>query len=328
MVNFKDVKGYEGKYVVTEDSKVYKKGKTCEWIEVAQVVTGKTRYKCVNLKSYTERKLVKVHRIVAEAFIPKVEGKDIVDHIDGDKFNNHYTNLRWVDSSENSRNMKNNIKVGNEILLDMVIGVYGNRTPLSWFRQRTVKFSEEEFQKNVEIYNHLKKHNEIHSSKEIVWWGRSYKVQWLSAVLGVKKTTILKAHRKYHSTVHKEFITFPLDSIVSVCHFHCATTGKYLGVSEDTVKRYLESTGGKLIWEQWCTNGQERHYKEVMIGGVKYRGTLGMLSGMFGKSKGKVVARMREQGMSLEEALTTPTLRVDKWKVDGKEMKTNEITGD
>lgn len=42
-----------------------------------------------------------IHSLVAEAFIPKVEGKKIINHIDGDKTNNHVSNLEWCTYSEN-----------------------------------------------------------------------------------------------------------------------------------------------------------------------------------------------------------------------------------
>lgn len=42
-----------------------------------------------------------VHRLVAHAFITKVEGKHQVNHIDGTKNNNHVDNLEWVSNSEN-----------------------------------------------------------------------------------------------------------------------------------------------------------------------------------------------------------------------------------
>ena len=45
-----------------------------------------------------------LHRAVAELFIPNTENKPEVDHIDGNRFNNHYTNLRWVTHEENLNN--------------------------------------------------------------------------------------------------------------------------------------------------------------------------------------------------------------------------------
>lgn len=45
----------------------------------------------------------RVHRLVAEAFLPKEEGKAEVNHIDGDKTNNDVGNLEWVDRFGNMR---------------------------------------------------------------------------------------------------------------------------------------------------------------------------------------------------------------------------------
>lgn len=48
----------------------------------------------------------RVHRLVAECYIPNVDNKDYVDHVDNDSFNNHVSNLAWVTNSENNLNKK------------------------------------------------------------------------------------------------------------------------------------------------------------------------------------------------------------------------------
>lgn len=45
----------------------------------------------------------KVHRLVAEAFCNKPDGCDEVNHKDGDKLNNHFSNLEWVTRQQNVR---------------------------------------------------------------------------------------------------------------------------------------------------------------------------------------------------------------------------------
>ena len=44
-----------------------------------------------------------VHRLVAAAFVPNLDLLPQVDHIDGNRENNHYKNLRWVSAKENAK---------------------------------------------------------------------------------------------------------------------------------------------------------------------------------------------------------------------------------
>ena len=51
--------------------------------------------------SRTNRKTIRLHRLVAMAFIPNPNNLPNINHIDGCKTNNHYSNLEWVNQTEN-----------------------------------------------------------------------------------------------------------------------------------------------------------------------------------------------------------------------------------
>ena len=61
-------------------------------------------YLYVNLKTENGHKFKSIHRLVAEAFVPNPENKELVDHIDGNRINNYANNLRWVTAEENANN--------------------------------------------------------------------------------------------------------------------------------------------------------------------------------------------------------------------------------
>lgn len=56
----------------------------------------------VTLSSGGKKKGLRIHRLMAKAFLPNPENLPEVDHIDGNPHNNNLSNLEWVTTKENA----------------------------------------------------------------------------------------------------------------------------------------------------------------------------------------------------------------------------------
>lgn len=96
-----DVAGYEGKYAVSEDGRVWAYPNASRsvgrWLKT---MTNNCGYPYVVFLKDKQRKPLYVHRLVAKAFLAESD-KPQVNHKNGVKHDNRAENLEWMTSSEN-----------------------------------------------------------------------------------------------------------------------------------------------------------------------------------------------------------------------------------
>ena len=99
---WRDIVGYEGRYQVSNMGRIRSlpvKAKTGKYKGgILVLMKDGCGYSCVNLS----RKMYKVHRLVAMAFIPNENNYPCVNHRDENKQNNAVDNLEWCSYKYNS----------------------------------------------------------------------------------------------------------------------------------------------------------------------------------------------------------------------------------
>lgn len=118
---WKEIEGYEGCYAVSNMGRV----KSLERVvpfgpkrnmrtiketlkKIGTFDNAKKGYRTVTLSKDSKLKICFVHRLVAEAFVSRHEGENVVNHIDCDINNNRADNLEWTTHKENSAHAKRN----------------------------------------------------------------------------------------------------------------------------------------------------------------------------------------------------------------------------
>lgn len=96
----KDIKGYEGHYAITEDGQVW----SYKSSQFLTPLIDKDGYYKVSLSLDGIQKQFFIHRLVAQTYLPNLDNKPTVDHLNGIITDNHINNLQWATYSEQNLN--------------------------------------------------------------------------------------------------------------------------------------------------------------------------------------------------------------------------------
>lgn len=108
---WRDIQGYNGRYKISNLGKVLsikeytnvRNGTSHVRKTILKPSANNSGYLFVSLRNKQGYKHYYIHRLVAEYFLPNVKNLPTVNHIDGDKLNNHYSNLEWASYSANNK---------------------------------------------------------------------------------------------------------------------------------------------------------------------------------------------------------------------------------
>ena len=177
---WKDISGYEGLYQVSNLGRIKSLSRTIG-----------NRYKC-NIRNQKENRIIKpckkdnqylyvsltknrkrnnkyIHRLVAEAFLPRIDGKNVVNHKDYDVTNNAVENLEWVTQRENIKHSAINMQHSKDTKRKTAtgfkyIGIRNNR-----YRVHIYTVKNGYFDKSYEsLEEAIKKRNEVMNLWQIV----------------------------------------------------------------------------------------------------------------------------------------------------------------
>lgn len=110
---WKDIQGYEGYYQVSNKGHVksidryvkFKRGKGTHFIPGKMLKPSlniKRGYLRVSLTKHNHSKFFRIHRLVAEAFVPNPKCLSQVNHKDENRLNNSADNLEWCTNTYNN----------------------------------------------------------------------------------------------------------------------------------------------------------------------------------------------------------------------------------
>lgn len=118
MEYWKDIQEFNGIYQISNFGRIrriYKKGIIKN--KYLKTFKNKSGYVVAPITINNIQKNRLVHRLVAEAFIPKQKGKNEINHIDENKENNCVSNLEWCTHKENSNYGTRGKRISEKVIL-------------------------------------------------------------------------------------------------------------------------------------------------------------------------------------------------------------------
>lgn len=164
-----DIPGWETRYEISENGLVRSKdmmvnakggAKATRKGRLLKLVAKNSGYYCVTLTNGVDRPQISVHRLVARAFIGECPIGLHVLHGDGNRTNNHYTNLRYGTPADNH---EDTLKHGHRLM--------GDTHPLAKLKENDVRFIRETKESIVDLakkFNISRAH--IHSIRKKRTW--------------------------------------------------------------------------------------------------------------------------------------------------------------
>lgn len=119
----KDIPGYEGRYAVTPDGRVWSYEKITnvgkngggrvdgnKWLRSSKLKSnsGKIYHRVSLVDKDGKRKTWAVHRLVGLCYIPNPENLPMINHLNGITTDNRVENLEWCDAQRNSKHAYDN----------------------------------------------------------------------------------------------------------------------------------------------------------------------------------------------------------------------------
>lgn len=175
---WKDIPNYEGLYQVSNLGRVralkrkikYKNGNCHTYPEKIKNQVNSCGYLAVTLSKKGQRRQIKVHRLVALAFIPNPHHYQQINHKDENKHNNQVDNLEWCNAKYNN-NYGTKIKRTVAHTDYHLMAMHQDHKRTGYLSSLKLSYPVGQYDKNNKLIKTWKSAREV---QKIFGWDRSY----------------------------------------------------------------------------------------------------------------------------------------------------------